>query len=109
MLFNNVFLNFLYTDEMDYVSQDAMGDLTIEACHRRQCFSIRIVDTKEVEEEESFDISLVRNNGLDPLIQIGPRSTTTVTIRDDDSKLEINVLSSHDQLFPIRSGYIWSD
>ncbi|CAI8041944.1 Extracellular matrix protein FRAS1, partial [Geodia barretti] len=72
-------------DEMDYVSQDAMGDLTIEACHRRQCFSVRIVDTKEVEEEESFDISLVRNNGLDPLIQIGTRSTTTVTIRDDDT------------------------
>ena len=73
---------------MDYVSQDATGDLIIEACHRRQCFSVGIVDTKQVEEEEDFDISLMSTEQLDPLIQIGPRSTTTVTIRDDDSKFE---------------------
>ena len=65
-----------------------MGDLIIEACHRRQCFSVGIVDTKEVEEEEDFDISLMRNDQLDPLIKIGSRNKTSVTIIDDDSKLE---------------------
>ena len=65
-----------------------MGDLIIEACHRRQCFSVGIVDSNQVEEEEDFYISLMRNDQLDPLIKIGPRNKTRVTIRDDDSKLE---------------------
>ena len=89
MLFNKISYNFLYTAEgMDYVSQDATGDLLIEACHRRQCFSVGIVDSKRVENEESFNITVMRTDFLDPLIQIGPRSTTNVTIRDDDSKFE---------------------
>ncbi|CAI8026680.1 FRAS1-related extracellular matrix protein 2 [Geodia barretti] len=72
-------------NQEDYVSQDTMGDLIIEACHRRQCFSVGIVDTKEVEEEEDFDISLMRNDQLDPLIKIGSRNKTSVTIIDDDT------------------------
>ena len=89
------FLYFLYTaGGMDYVSQDAMGDLIIAACHRRRCFSVGIVDTRKVEEEEDFYISLMRNDQLDPLIKIGSRNKTRVTIRDDDSKLE-RVLCCH--------------
>ena len=88
MLFNKVSLNFLYTHQEDYVSQDATGDLIIEACHRRQCFSVGIVDTRKVEEEENFYISLMRTEQLDPHIKIGSRTKTNVTIRDDDSKLE---------------------
>ena len=86
VLFNKISLNFLYTDQEDYVSQDATGDLIIEACHRRQCFSVGIVETKKVEEEEDFYISLMRTEQLDPLIKIGSRNKTNVTIRDDDSK-----------------------
>ena len=88
MLFNKISYNFLYTDQEDYVSRDTMGDLIIEACHRRQCFSVGIVDTKEVEEDENFYISLIRTDFLDPHIKIGSRTKTNVTIRDDDSKLE---------------------
>ena len=89
MLFNKVSLNFLYTDQEDYVSQDTMGDLIIEACHRRQCFSVGIVDTRKVEEEEeNFYVILMRTEQLDPHIKIGSRTKTNVTIRDDGSKLE---------------------
>ena len=83
MLFN---LNFFYTDHEDYVSQDATGDLIVEACHRRQCFSVGILDTKKVEEEENFYINLMRTGQLDLLIKIGSRNKTNVTITDDDSK-----------------------
>ena len=86
MLCNKISLNFLYTDHEDYVSQDATGDLIVEACHRRQCFSVGILDTKKVEEEENFYINLMRTGQLDPLIKIGSRTKTNVTIRDDDSK-----------------------
>ena len=72
----------------DYVDQNATGYLRIEACHRRQCFCVGIMDSNQVEEEESFDISLFRN-GLNSHIKIGRWSNTTVTILDDDSKLEI--------------------
>ena len=45
------------------------------------------MDSNQLEEEESFDISLFRN-GLHNNIHIGPQSITTITIRDDDSKVD---------------------
>ena len=39
-----------------------------------------------MEEEENFYINLMRTGQLDPLIKIGSRTKTNVTIRDDDSK-----------------------
>ena len=70
-----------------YVDEDVTGTLQIEACQQRQCFSVGIVDSNQLEEEESFDISLLRN-GLNINIHIGPQSITTITIQDDDSKLD---------------------
>ena len=83
MLFNEISL---YTDEMDYVYQDVTGDLIVEACHRKQCFPVNILDSKELEDEENFYISLMRNEQLDPHIKIGSKNKTNVTIRDDDSR-----------------------
>ena len=74
----------------DYVDEDVTGTLEIEACQQRQCFSVGIVDSNQLEEEESFDISLFKN-GLHNNIYIGPQSITSITIRDDDSKLDSKV------------------
>ena len=72
-----------------------MGNLRIEACRRLQCFSVGISYSKNLEEDENFQIILFRN-GLDNHIIIGTQSITTVTILDDDSKFgDFNVLS-HD-------------
>ena len=85
-----------------------MGDLIIEACHRRQCFSVGIVDTRKVEEDENFYVSLMRTEQLDPLIKIGSRTKTNVTIRDDDSKLERLMCCHMTKGAPSHRGCVWS-
>ena len=69
----------------DYVNDDASGTIQIDACSRSRCFIVRIVDSNQLEYDESFDISLFR---YDPIsdITIG-QQLTTITILDDDSKL----------------------
>ena len=69
----------------DYVTDDASGMIQIDACTRRRCFSVGIVDSNQLEGAESFDISLFRD-GLNSDIIIG-QGLTTITILDDDSKL----------------------
>ena len=70
----------------DYYGENGRVILQIGACQQRQCFSICIVDDYQLEEVETFDISLLRN-GLGTDIAIGWESTR-ITIEDDDSKLE---------------------
>ena len=56
-----------------------------------------IVDSNQLEDQESFEISLFRS-GLTDNIRIGSRKIATVTIRDDDSKLNNNsevILTPH--------------
>ena len=69
----------------DYVTDDASGTIQVDACTRRSCFMIGIVDSNQLEEDESFYISLFRD-GLNSDITIG-QGLTTITILDDDSKL----------------------
>ena len=69
----------------DYATDDASGTIQVDACTRKSCFMIGIVDSNQLESDESFDISLYRN-GLDSDITIG-QQLTTITITDDDSKL----------------------
>ena len=73
------------------------GTLVVEACHRVKCFSVGIVDSNQLEDQESFEISLFKN-GLTDSIRIGSRKIATVAIRDDDSKLNNNsevILTPH--------------
>ena len=56
-----------------------------------------IVDSNQLEDQESFEISLFRN-GLTDNIRIGSQKIATVTIRDDDSKSNNNsevILTPH--------------
>ena len=43
-----------------YVDADATGYAVIEACHRVKCFSVGILDSNQLEDEEIFDISLFK-------------------------------------------------
>ena len=69
----------------NYVDADATGYAVIEACHRVKCFSVGILDSNQLEDEEIFDISLFKN-GLTDNIRIGSWRIATIMIRDDDSK-----------------------
>ena len=68
----------------DYVTDDASGIIQVNACTSSHCFRVGIVDSNQLEDDETFDISLFRY-GLDSDIIIGQQSTT-ITILDDDSK-----------------------
>ena len=48
-----------------------------------------MVNSNQLEDEESFDMSLFRN-GLTNNIRIGSRRIATITIQDDDSKFDDN-------------------
>ena len=78
----------------DYVDANATGALVVEACHREKCFSVGIVDSNQLEDEESFEVSLFKN-GLTDNIRIGSRRIAKITIRDDDSKFNINSVTPH--------------
>ena len=77
--------------EDDYVDDNVTGILQIPACQQHKCLSVGIVDSDEVEEEESFYIRLFRN-GLTDNIHIGHQRMATITIRDDDSQFDGEVL-----------------
>ena len=47
------------------------------------------MDSNQLEDEESFEVSLFRN-GLTDNIRIGSRKIARITIRDDDSRFYIN-------------------
>ena len=68
----------------DYVTDDASGFIQVNACTSGHCFRIGIVDSNQLEDDETFYISLF-GNGLDSDITIG-QQLTTITILDDDSK-----------------------
>ena len=73
--------------EDDYADDDVTGILQIPACQQCKCLSVGIVDSDEVEEEESFYIRLFRN-GFTDNIHIGHQRMATITIRDDDSQFD---------------------
>ena len=68
----------------DYVTDD--GIIQVDACTSSRCFIVGIVDSNQLEEAESFDVSLFRF-GFSSDITIG-QGLTTITILDDDSKLQ---------------------
>ena len=65
---------------------DATGIIEFQRCDRRRCHYIGIVDSVMLEEEETFDLSLLRN-GLDSAISLS-QTLTTITIIDDDGTCE---------------------
>ena len=73
----------------DYVTDDASGTIQVDTCTSSRCVIVGIVDSNQLEEAESFVISLF-SFGLSSDIIIG-HGLTTITILDDDSKLKNSV------------------
>ena len=68
----------------DYVDADATGTLVVNAYEDRARVSVGIVDSKQLEETEEFEISLFRS-GLTQNIQINECKILIIRITDDDT------------------------
>ena len=71
-------------DPMDYISVSTI--LMFEACQRRSCVTVTIVDDEVLENVESFNVTLERTPGLDMRITLDPVDAV-VEITDDDGLL----------------------
>ena len=68
--------------------------VTFEPRSSRQCISINITNDDIVEEREYFNVTLGIAVGLDPRVQFGQRTVTTVFINDNDRMLALLTLLS---------------
>ena len=68
---------------MDYVAFSR--ELTFDPCDRVKCKAVHIIDDKTVEKNESFDLVLERQPGVNSHVDIDP-NRTRITIMDNDSK-----------------------
>ena len=71
-------------DPMDYLGVSTI--LMFEACQRRSCVTVTIVDDEVLENVESFNVTLERTPGLDMRITLDPVDGV-VEITDDDGLL----------------------
>ena len=81
-----VLLNYqgVATRANDYIDDDFSGSLDIEALSTETWFTGGIVNNKQLEDEETFTVSLYRNN-LTHNIDIGSDCILRVHIEDDDT------------------------
>ena len=66
------------------------GVLIFTPANNRPCLSVRIIDDKEVEWDESFDVVLERPPGLNERVMLlQGQSRAEVIIKNEDSKVFI--------------------
>ena len=66
------------------------GVLIFTPTSNRPCLSVRIIDDKEVEWDESFDVVLERPSGLNERVMLlQGQSRAEIIIKNEDSKVFI--------------------
>ena len=91
---NDVFLllQSLALHQISYIGTSRT--VTFEPRSSRQCISINITNDDIVEEREYFNVTLGTTRRLDPRVQFGQPTVTTVFINDDDCMLALLTLLS---------------
>ena len=77
-------------------------NLLFEACETRHCVNVSIVNDEELEQTESFAVTLKRTPGLDYRIILTP-ANTMVYITDDESKIVPLVICTKHKLYCIQN------
>ena len=74
------------------------GILIFTPANNRPCLSVRIIDDKEVEQDESFDVVLERTPGLNERVMLlQGQSRAEVIIKNEDSKFFI-ITTAHSMM-----------
>ena len=80
---------YVVTDSSDYVSEPDTLDFSL--CSRRSCATMNIVNDAQLEEDESFSVTLLSSNQRVTLSS----STATIEINNDNDGRYICVVLSH--------------